>query len=781
MNHIIKIKVLAAMIAAWVPGSLLAQNVQGAASSKYALEEVVVTASKREESLQEVMGSVTALTGDTLQKQNIQDFKSLVEMVPGMVAQDENQIAIRGISRTRGGPSPVAFHVNDVFIAERGEPFYDLSAVEILRGPSGTLFGRNATAGAINAKWVRPEAVWGAGGSVRYSDLTQKEFKAYANVPLLGEDNPGLLGRVAIFSRQADGILDNLLTSDADDPANTDEQFARLYLTSEVSDSLSLALRAIRFESTPGGSSVVASPSLATRRSGELERLGAQPLPDDVNKVRSRAHEVYGEAFSEFTRIDGEISWALSDVPGLGSFDIVLVGGQQRGERLDVFDLDGTEEPITDGRTIVKDDIRNTAELRFVSQNSSGLEWLTGFFWYRQTATHALKVDARTFISLSDLGVGPAFPGEPEFIADVDVETKGEKHLDHSKAIFLNFDFDLAQLISGPNVIITAGIRENRDEFALKTAESNIAITIPTLGAGPIPVTAARNLHQFADFKEVTGELGARWFYSDEGMLYGEFSRGYKPGLAQRIDRPDGTIVQNPVDPEFLDAIELGWKTSFFERTLTMATAAFVYDYTDLQVSQITAGGVITDNAASATIKGFEAESQWSPNPSFYLQASAAWTDASYDEYCGTDTARGDNTPIDVGCNSENPHNFSGERMTAAPELSAALLMSYTWFLDASGSITATLRSSWTDEIDRRGLGNPNDTVESYSSSDFRLAWESPKQIWKVEGFVENIEDNNDIFFQAFTPIAVGSKPDTFSHLFNLPPRIIGVQFEGRF
>ncbi|HCS26478.1 MAG TPA: TonB-dependent receptor, partial [Spongiibacteraceae bacterium] len=80
-----------------------------------------------------------------LKQNNIQDFNSLVELVPGMVAQDEDKIAIRGISRTREGPSPVAFHVNDVFIAMRGEPFYDLEAVEILRGPSGTLFGRNAT------------------------------------------------------------------------------------------------------------------------------------------------------------------------------------------------------------------------------------------------------------------------------------------------------------------------------------------------------------------------------------------------------------------------------------------------------------------------------------------------------------------------------------------------------------------------------------------------------------------------------------------------------------
>ncbi len=748
--------------------------------SGLAIEEVIVTVSKRQESLQEVLGSVSAISSDTLQRNNIQDLNSLVELIPGMVAQDEENIAIRGISRTRNGPSPVAFHVNDVFIATRGEPFYDLGAIEILRGPSGTLFGRNATAGAVNAKWQRPDATWGIGGDARYSGLKDEQVRAYLNIPFLGEDDTRLLGRFAVFKRRGDGTIDNLLASDAGDPGNVNDQFFRLFLTSEVTDNLQLALRAIRYESNPKGTQAVFSPTLETRRSGQLEELGAQPLPNDVTKVRSRIKQVFGKPYSESTRIDGDVTWAMHDLPLFGDVDMVLVGGQMRGDIVIDFDLDGTEEPIVDTSVKSNDDIRRTAELRFASHNNNGLDWLFGLFWYKQTSTTALHVDARTLIAPSGLGVGPSFTGEPKIVVDVDVDVDGERRLDQSKAAFLNVDMDLAQLFDLPQVTISVGVRQNRDTFGLTTPRSDITLSVPRLPGFNIPAVQSRNLKQFAEFDETTGELGARWFYSDEGMFYTKFARGYKPGLAQRVDRADGTSVQNPVDPEFLNALEAGWKTSFFDRSLQMNIAAYHYDYTDLQVSQITPGGVLTDNAGSSTIDGFEVELHWSPTAAFYLQASAAWTDATYDKYCGTDTALGE-VQTDPGCTDANPTSFAGARMTAAPEYSAALLASYTFNLSDFGTLTPSIRSSWSDELDRRGLGNPNDTVRSHSTSDARLTWESPRQYWSVSAFVENIEDNNDIFFSAFTPIAVGAKPDTFSLSNNIPPRIYGISLEARF
>ncbi len=762
----------------------LAQEQKTTTKDGYLIEEVFVTVSKRQESLQEVLGSVSAFDGDTLNRNNVQDFASLVDLVPGMVAQDEDKIAIRGISRTRDGPSPVAFHVNDVFIAQRGEPFYDLGAVEILRGPSGTLFGRNATAGAINVKWRQPESQWSAGGSVRSSGLEERQFRGFVNIPLLGEDDPRLLARAAAMVRRGDGTLDNLLVPDNEDPNNVRDQFLRLYLTSEVTENVQLGLRAIHSESEPRGSGLVFTQSLHTRRSGEYQRLGAQPLPDDVTKVRSTTANRYGEGFAKTTRIDGDITWSVQDLPWFGDVDVVAVGGVQRSNNMALFDLDGTEEPIVDGFTRTPDDRRRSAELRFVSQNDSGFDWLVGLFWYKQTATTDMLVEARTFVAPTDLVAlpGPSLPLSGGIVQspifDVDVIVDGEHTLDHSKALFLNMDFDLAKLLDWQGLELTVGLRQNRDKFSKNTEYSDILITSYDFGGPSSSVGAASNLVQKADFTESTGEIGFRWFYSDEGMLYSKLSRGYKPGLAQTVARPDGAIIQNPVGAEYLNALELGWKTSFFNRALVMSSALYRYDYNDLQVSQITPGGVITDNAGIATLTGFEVESQWSPNQAFYLQASMAWSQAEYDEYCGSDPALGNDPQIDPGCNSENPTDFSGVQLPAAPQLSAALLATYTFDLGEFGTLMPSLKTSWTDELDRRGLGNPHDRIRSHSTSDFRLAWNSLNRRWQVEAFVENIENNDDIYFQAFAPAVVGGQPDLFTLGAGIPPRIYGVTVE---
>lgn len=745
-----------------------------------AIDEVIVTASKRAESLQDTLGSVTALGGEALAQNNVQDFNSLVDLVPGMVAQDEEKIAIRGISRTRDGPSPVAFHVNDVFIAMRGEPFYDLEAVEILRGPSGTVFGRNATAGAINAKWRRPADDWQAGGKLRYSSLEDQQLHAFLNVPFLGAGDERLLGRFAFMMRKADGIMDNLLTQDDRDPGALDDYFGRAYLTSAVTDNLHLSLRAIHYQDDGGSRAVVASPTLATRASGVLEEAEAQSLPADLTIVRSRAEQTYGKAFDRFTRIDGQMDWSLTDLPLLGEMDVVLVGGYQWRSFRDTFDLDGTEQPLTEGHKNQRDDHRSTAELRFVSAGDTGLDWLVGLFWYKQTAISDLDVRARAFASLSDLGAGPSFPGEPEFLVDTKILYRGEHHLDQSYAAFLNMDFNLAKLFDWADITLSAGIRQNYDEFGKNTDNTSINVTPRAVGLISIPVTNSPNLVQEADFSATTGEVAARWFYNDNAMAYAKLSRGYKPGLAQRLDRADGSSIQNPVEPEYLTAFEAGWKASFLDRRVQVNLAAYHYAYTDLQVSQITPGGVLTENAAEATINGAEFELRWMPDAAFFLMASGAWTDATYDEYCGNDPALGTSVPVDAGCTAANPSDFSGARMTAAPRFSFALLASYTWQLDRFGAVTASLKSSWSDEMDRRGLGNPVDAIDAYSSTDLRLSWESIDQHWMVELFAENLEDNNDVFFQAYTPLVQG-RDSSMSVLSNIPPRLIGVTVEARF
>jgi iron complex outermembrane receptor protein len=754
---------------------------------QHRIEEVLVTATKRTESVQDIAGSVSALGGAAIQENNIQSFQDLAAMIPSMVAVDEEKIAIRGIGKNAGS-SPVAFHVNGVFLDVRGAPFYDIGGIEVVRGPSGTAFGRNATSGAINVKWRQPESEWSAGGNLRLSGLEEEHFQAFVNIPLLGEGDDRLLGRFAAIKRRGDGTLDDILLPAEEDPGFRDDYFYRMYLTSQITDSLQASLRAIKYSATPPGGTntfnIVGSPSLATRMSGELEMAGAESLPLDITKVRANRDERLGEPHDEFTRIDGDLTWTLPELPLLGNVDLVIIGGEHNSESFGSFDLDGTEEPITEGYNNISV-TRQNAELRFVSANEGGFDWLFGLFWYRQTEREDLVAFARVFFTPEQFGapglpLPVSAPGSEGFYGDVDAGRFGLSRPVKSEAVFLKLDFDLAELFAGPNIELTAGIRQNHDE----TDERDESFYANLIAVNFVPIAPAPLLDNGptsapAEFDVTTGEFSGRWFYNDSDMAYFKLATSYKPGRAQVITSVNGPSESRPIAPEFIDAYEIGWKIDLLDRTMILNLAAFFYDYVDLQVAQIVPGGVVVDNAGAATIKGVDAELQWSPIAEFNLQASLGWLDASYDEFCGTDEAQGqvDTAP---GCTDENPQNFSGDSLPSAPGYTAALTARYTFNLDVFGSITPQVTSNYSASQNRRGRGNSLDEVESYTNSSVRLIWESPEGSWKVTAFVENIENNNDIFFAAQAPLIV-NRPGTITLLSNLPPRIYGTSVEVSF
>jgi iron complex outermembrane recepter protein len=358
------------------------------------IDEIVVTVNKRAENVQEVSSAVSAFSGKMLADNNIQDFAALAEFTPGMVTRNEESISIRGVGKARGGTSPVAFHADGFILEGRAERFYDLSAIEVVRGPSGTVYGRNATAGAINVKWAPPELVYGAGGDVRFGSYDERETRAWINLPLFGEDDPRLAARVAAMRVRRNGYFDNLLADDdGDDPGGVDDRFGRIYLSSEPTDNLRLALRLI--ENRTGGTIHVASPSLQTRRSGILEEFGAQPLPDDLLQVRSRMFLEQPQPWGKLSRVTGDLTWRMSELPLLGDVDLDITGGRMRTSSAAATDLDGTEEPITETRNDERADAANV-EIRLTSQYDSRFKWLLGAFWYDRDRIGNLYVDART-------------------------------------------------------------------------------------------------------------------------------------------------------------------------------------------------------------------------------------------------------------------------------------------------------------------------------------------------------------------------------------------------
>jgi iron complex outermembrane recepter protein len=767
-----------------LPEAPAAVETERARPSGPQIEEIVVTVSKRAERLQDVSNAVSAFSGRMMTENNIQDFAALADFTPGLVTRNEDSLTIRGVGKTRDGSSPVAFHVNGFIVEGRAERFYDLAALEVLRGPSGTVYGRNATAGAINVKWQAPTPELAFGGDVRFGSFQEREVRGFANLPLLGEGNPGLTARIAAIKAERQGYFDNLLSEGAREPDSQDDGFVRVFLKSEPTDDLSLSLRFVNNRSRP--QATVASASRQTRESGILEDFGAMPLPDNLLQVRSVMHRNFQPGFRDTQRLDGEMTHRLGELPLLGDVDVdILVGRQEQDERL-LLDLDGTEEPIVETTTDRRTTGRNV-ELRLTSQNDGPFKWLVGLFWYHYTSFGDIHVDARTrqglgtvlgFLSpqLAPLGDALSF-GPTSRIFDVDVDLIGELREDRSRAAFFNFSTDLGQLFGWPHIEIFGGARQNLDSLHLMTEREVIFIADYQTGIPvPFPVEDKRTDIR-GDFESLTGEFGGKWFHGghgllEEGMLYAKYARGYKPGTVQLLAGEE----LNTVDPETLNMVELGWKASFLQRALTLNLTAFAYDYEDLQVGKIIVSGRKIENAGAARITGLELEMQFTPTYDIYTQLSIALLKARFNEFCGEDEEL-ENQAVQAGCTEEEPHNFKGAPLSDAPDLSISGLVRYSLDIGDWGKLVPVLSVSWVDDYQRRPYGNPIDRVRNHTKTDIRLAWESLGERYRIEAFLENLEDHDEIFADHFSL----PDPGAYSLLSVAPGRTAGVRFQLQF
>ncbi|HEU4430342.1 MAG TPA: TonB-dependent receptor plug domain-containing protein, partial [Myxococcota bacterium] len=220
------------------------------------IEEIVVTITKREESVQDIGGSIAAFNDDTIQNANIENVGDLIGLLPNVTVKSEDtDISVRGVARVAfDAQSPVAYHVNGVYqfnsLAYVGQ-FYDLQNVALALGPSGTLYGRNANGGAIDIQWHRPENTWSAMGDVTYAPrFDNYQFRSAVNIPLSGEDNDLLNARFVLTREVADGTVRNVAGTGREGFGAKNDWYTRLYLTSRPTENLTLDLRGWYSKST---------------------------------------------------------------------------------------------------------------------------------------------------------------------------------------------------------------------------------------------------------------------------------------------------------------------------------------------------------------------------------------------------------------------------------------------------------------------------------------------------------------------------------------------------
>lgn len=729
---------------AWLRVSVGAMALTGAlASAGTAIAQsadiITVTAQRREQSVQDVPIAVSAFSAADLRDSSIDGVEGIADRTPGFTMTrfniGEPQLYIRGIGSTSdsaaGDPS-VAVSIDEVYIGRAGGgalSFFDIERVEVLRGPQGTLYGRNAAGGAVNIITARPDAASQFTElTVGYGDYNDIHLSAVLNGPL-GEGSSAA-GRLALLYQSHDGYSESV-------PSGTDLGGASSWgvrgSVSWDSGNWNFLAQADYAQDDTDGQARVPVPGPNTNpafigligaiRAGLNDRQSFSS-PDtfqsrDTFGALLRADTSFGEL--DFTSLTSyrrlEFSW-FDDLGGLPAPPYVL--------GVDDFSEDEAWQ--------------FTQEFRLSRTLDNGAFWVAGLYLFHE------EVDR------NERFVVDAFPPLPA-IASGDV-TFFQEATNQSAALFAQMTWPLADTLN-----LTVGGRltyDSKDIFARGVDNQTPGGPFPGIPLGPPPGTAYPNGASGSEsWTEPTWRLALDWRATDNVMLYASYDRGYKSGLYPS-QAQSAAQATTPLDPEILDNFEVGMKSTFAEGRGIFNVAAFFTDYQDLQVYELLGLALSTSNA-NAEIRGIEAEFAFRATENFEFGGSYAYLDAQY-------------TSDAVSNLGVLPYN--GNQLTRSPEnqfnVYAALDLPI-----ASGTARARVDYNWTGDFFFDPSNAPETLVDAYGTVDARLSWGPDNANWDISLWGRNLTDET-------YPVHIIKNLDIAFSVF-APPRTFGAQFRMRF
>ena len=557
------------------------------------IEELIVTAEKRSSTVQETAIAITAYSDEMLAVRGIESLEDLQFSAPNLVISENSQSPvsyayIRGIGSDQlvaGFDPGVAYHVDGVYVGQPSSmpgDMWDLERVEVLRGPQGTLYGRNTTGGSINVITKEPVAGFEAYGDITAGNFGRQRFRGAIN-----NGSEKVAFRLAFIQDEDDGYQDNAVGSNGD---KTDYSSVRAKVKFQINDRTELVLSAQRFEND-------GQMSQRKREAfGPVELApgfvinvyeGALANPTDPRKV-AKDHR-------EKLSLENDLLSARLTID-FAAFTLVSITGRITNEWFQTSDIDMSSNPVQ-FQDWTMDTEQFSQEIQLISNGEGPFEWIVGAYYFDEELDTDYLFQDSSIAGFTFLNGG-------------DLETT-------SKAVFAQFSYDLQD--NGSPFRVTGGIRWTEDEKELSEYQQ-----IPQFG-----VDIAATMEE--DWSEVSGKLGLDWFVNDRSMAYATYSRGYKGG--------GYSIGQFDVfDPETVDAFEVGYKSQWLNQRAQLNVAVFYNDYQDLQVNFLEFTSFTTDNAAEATIQGIELEGTLLATENLTLSAMLTWLDAEFDDYQFTPT-----------------------------------------------------------------------------------------------------------------------------------------------
>ncbi len=676
-----------------------------------ALEEVIVTAQKREQNLQEVPVAVTAFSADALENAGVQDVTELQKTAPNVTMQVSRgtnttlTAYVRGIGQADplwGFEPGVGLYVDDIYMARpQGGVLdvFDVERIEVLRGPQGTLYGKNTIGGAVKYVTKRltgePElSISGALGS-----YNQRDIKIAGQMPLI--ENKLLLGAsIAQFER--DGFGEFLLNGD--DNYNKDVTAARVSLEFIPTDNL-----LVRFSADKTNDN---SNAKGGHRMTPSQLLPLEPVPSDV-------FDSYAD-MSTRNSVDSEgasltISWDISD-----SLVFKSITAYREGETFTNIDFDNTSFASAHVPAVYEDD-QTTQEFQ-LSYSGEKLEMVGGLYYYEGTASGAFDVLLGAFDSFfSGQGYGP---GNFDAVTAGSVDTT-------SYAAYLHATYNFNEAWA-----LTLGGRYTIDEKDADVYKAQLMVDGMSglLGGEDLAQIAVLTDYQNDnDWNQFSPRISVDYRLSDETMFYASFSQGFKSGgFDMRGDASINPGTVNGYDPEIVDTYELGVKTELADGRMRLNAAVFYSDYTDMQVTvqESTDGGSnyasSVLNAGESEIQGFELEALAQLTENLSASMMVGYIDAEY-----------------ISVETQTPTGFvdiaDDWAFANTPETTASLKLHYnrtfTW-----GELALSMGASYRSETQIFQVASAIDE-DSYTLWDASAVWYSADEHWTVGLHGKNLTD----------------------------------------
>jgi iron complex outermembrane receptor protein len=677
---------------------------------KRPLEEIVVTAQLREQSLQDVPISIKALGAAEIADKKIDDIGDIMFEVPGLSVYSflPSQVnpSIRGawsLNDAPGVEQSVAMFMDGVYIGQTGffsVDLFDIERIEVLKGPQGTLFGRNATGGALNVITSNPPDAFDATFEGTVGNYGQRDLQGIVG----GALSDSLSGQIAFSSKNSDGFYTNII--DGRDVEAQDRFGVRGKLRYDINDAVDVVLSAEH---------------LRDKMQGTAFKLTGDPLP----YIGTEAFGTNDKVTLDFLGgLDNE-TWAytatITGDTNIGT--ITSITGYRESDNHVAADPDGTD--VVEFEVLDDDQIEQfSQELRLAGQ-ANNIHYVGGLYFV--TIEHE-RVQNRLFDgapgSLFEIALWP----EPVLEVDgQDIETK-------SYAAYgeITYAFD-------GGLSLTGGIRYTNDD---KTGTSFCSSGGPLLLCPSPALTVSHD----GSWDAVTPRFVAQYEFSDDFMAYGSISRGFKSGgFPLNIFNPD---PQEDFKPEYADNYEVGIKSRLWDQRLQMNLAIFRTDFTDLQVLEIdsSTGQTFAANAGEAETQGVELDLNVAVTNAFYVYGNYSYLDS---EYKSLQLEGGD---------------FSGNKTPLTPEHSFNVGAEYTWNLPGGAGEVAMranvlYKSRYFISVDN----NPNRTAKLDNIVNAGINYTTPGERWEFSLWGKNLTDKRTFWITSDRGLFIQEADDFFA------------------